>query len=595
MTESEVEFRDISLENVAQQSAGAVGASILTGLSLCLFVWAWRRDNSISQQRAKRESMVCMTSRIFGSQLVPEGNCQYGIITDSSQDQLDKIWHIFKLRVKHKHRWISVFTRTENTRFQTRERVLVLYSYILSVFTFAAIFHGQKARVAGVAGAGILSSLFSILPTFCLAQLFKNSRSEDPSRNVQRKKSLRDYDNDDGPSAQDEYRSNNWNARAADQNTTNCGMFFATLCGGHLDSQDTLEYSSQKAFSPAVNLFTYFAALAWTLECVVLIIAFTVQFDLIPIEMPEATAWGLSILVAALWDFLVNQPTILLVLSMATVFTTKMFKGGSKNGHEEQSRSTVRKKSSRKKERRDKKEARKELTVTVGSTRGKKTTQDDYEIKTEPVTVGRTKGGAMREMRVSDASPRGRGTAEGRSLNFLIDGEADTKRLHSNVHEQGEAGLGTPSNSNSNTFVTASSSSVPEVSPPLPASPSTVASAHLHPPTFQPSPDPYDSATETPETSDSEESAAYKASQQNHLIDIPTSRSTLSPLDVVPNVTHPHETIRGRKLKSRSFVAAMSYHQNKRNSIQPPSASFLAASLASPSGRYQQDDDPTDA
>lgn len=42
-------------------------------------------------------------------------------------------------------------------------------------------------------------------------------------------------------------------------------MFFATLCGGHLDSEDTLELENAKknmpplAFGPLVNLFTYFA------------------------------------------------------------------------------------------------------------------------------------------------------------------------------------------------------------------------------------------------------------------------------------------------------------------------------------------------
>lgn len=240
------------------------------------------------------------------------------------------------------------------------------------------------------------------------------------------------------------------------------------------------------------------------MECVVLIIAFSIQFDLVPdlVALPsEATAWSLSILVAAIFDFFLIQPIALGVISVVTVYTTQMYKGDyrEEDVEEEVPAAPLKKKKSSRKEarRRARKEARKQLTVTVGTTRGGRnepTATDDYmeddEIKTKPVTLGRTRGGGMREMRMShDSGPLGRGRhgTQGRSQNFLIDGEEDTKRMrdsrvYDSASEQSHVTPASPSSSN--TFVTASSS-VPSVAQRTPRSHNHTMNNEIQP---QPSP-----------------------------------------------------------------------------------------------------------
>lgn len=603
MTDQEVEFRDITTENLAQHPSGAVGVAILTALFAGLFVWAWRRDTSLSRQTPKRNDMVCMTSTIFGPRHVSEDNSQYKVITDSGRTGLQKILHIWKLRIKHKHRWVSIFTRRENTRYQTRERVLVLYVYMLSVFMFGAIFHGQKASVAGFVFVGIFSSLLALLPTLCVAQLFKNSRSAESSKNMERKKSLRDYDADSVDSnAQDEYAANRWNLSDSQRNPTKCGLFFATLCGGHLNSEDTLEYERLRgdgteslAFSPTVNLFTYFVALAWTMECVVLVVAFSVQFDLIPTaNMPEASAWGLSILFAALWDFLISQPSILFVSSAVTVFTTKMYKHDPTESQKERKKSTQRKKLSRKESRTSK---RKELSLDIGSTRVRKDQKFEREIKTEPVTVGRTQGGGVREM---SSTP---GT-----LNFLVDGEADTKRLKdSRVYGQAEVQQKLPSPRSTEMHHTCAevsmySTDIPPTSPEVSPSQS---SAQVFSASFETS-ETYDNSA-FPETPISQQNEGYGApsyaSTANAGIGTPSNKSTVAPLPSDVDASHSSNASRAPNLRSPSFIAALSLHKVKRNSMQPPvvpwGISALRSELASPSSddgsNPRSSEEPTDA
>lgn len=570
-----MEFRDLTVENLSQYPSGVVGVTILSALFAGLFVWGWRRDTSLSRLKPKRKAMVCMTSTISGPQLVSEDNSQYRIITDSDQTRLQKICHIWKLRIKHKHRWVSIFTRKENTRYQTRERVLVLYVYVLSMFMFGAIFHGQKASVAGFVVVGIFSSLMAMLPTLCIAQLFKNSRSEEPSKDMERKKSLRDYDTESvDSSAQDEYAANQWNHSYLQRKSTKCGLFFATLCGGHLNSEDSLEYERSRdggveslAFSPTVNLFTYFVALAWIMECIVLVVAFSVQFDLIPTaDMPEASAWSLSILLAAVWDFFISQPWILFVSSVVTVFTTKIYKRDATENQTERKKSTPRKKLARKESRRSK---RKELSVDVRSTRDRKDQNYEREIKTEPVTVGRTRGGGVREMSNTPST-----------LNFLMDGEADTKRLKdSRVYGQAKVQQILPSH--------------PEVSP--------LVANTLSPEISSPR------STEVDPTSISEQDSGYGAPSYTPTsvgISTPSNHSTVAPLQSDTDVdgkssrgaAHPSNASRAPNLRSPSFVAAHSFHRAKRTSMLPPvvpgAVSALRSELASPP---RSPHEPTDA
>lgn len=133
-----------------------------------------------------------------------------------------------------------------------------------------------------------------------------------------------------------------------------CTRFFATLCGGLLESEDraaddgeggsdssagSRDDAESVAFPAWVKGLTYVLAFVWSLGCLLLIVVFSMQFDLTPQTLSyydecgaqliesdnirDIAKWGLSILFANLQDFFVNQPFTLFLLSMLTVFLTR--------------------------------------------------------------------------------------------------------------------------------------------------------------------------------------------------------------------------------------------------------------------------------
>eukprot|EP01083_Nonionella_stella_P085971 238567_1 len=93
-----------------------------------------------------------------------------------------KVFNVFVLYMKDYHTILSIFTSTSHTNYNSKQRILCCYMYLMTICMCCALFYGQKKE--SFFGPVILmtwSSLFTCVPVYCIIYLFQFSRPSERS------------------------------------------------------------------------------------------------------------------------------------------------------------------------------------------------------------------------------------------------------------------------------------------------------------------------------------------------------------------------------------------------------------------------------
>ena len=91
--------------------------------------------------------------------------------------QVRKIKVVFWRMVRNYHKWVAIFLRDPRSNYLTRDRVTVVFAYVMSSFAISAIFYqSPRGNFANYLSLGVIISLTSGVPSYVFKYLYSRTQ-----------------------------------------------------------------------------------------------------------------------------------------------------------------------------------------------------------------------------------------------------------------------------------------------------------------------------------------------------------------------------------------------------------------------------------